>query len=225
MRILLVEDEESLANPLVEVLEQAAYAVDLAADGGRADELMFVNDYDLVVLDWTIPPPTGIELLGRWRAAGDATPVLMLTGRASIEDRVSGLDTGADDYLIKPFSLVEFMARVRSLMRRREKVLNQLLVAADVAMDRAKHRVTMDGAEINLSPKEFAMLEYFMTRLDQVVTRTELIEHVWDDSFDAPSNVVDVTIHRLRSKIDGKRKGQLLQTVKGVGYVLKGARG
>ena len=117
------------------------------------------------------------------------------------------------------------MARVRSVMRRREKVLSQRLVADDVAMDRARHRVTMNGEEVNLSPKEFATLEYLMTRLDQVITRTELIEHVWDDTFDAPSNVVDVTIHRLRSKIDGHRKGKLLRTVKGVGYVLKGARG
>ncbi|HIF92535.1 MAG TPA: response regulator transcription factor [Myxococcales bacterium] len=224
MRILLVEDEEDLASALAKALEHEAYAVDLAVDGSSAEEFVFINDYDLVVLDWTIPAPTGIELLGRWRSGGNEMPVLMLTGRDGVEDRVSGLDTGADDYLTKPFSLIEFMARVRSLLRRRDKVLNQALVAGDLEMNRALHRVTIGGVEIELTPKEFATLEYFLTRLDQVVTRTKLIEHVWDDSFDSMSNVVDVTIHRLRSKIDGGGKGKLLQTIKGIGYVLRGAR-
>jgi len=129
---------------------------------------MYINDYDLVVLDWTIPAPTGIELLGRWRSAGNQSPVLMLTGRATVEDRVNGLDTGADDYLTKPFSLIEFMARVRSLLRRRDKEFHQTLVAGDLEMNRALHRVEVGGVGTDLSPKGFAMLEYFITRLDQV---------------------------------------------------------
>lgn len=224
MRILVVEDEANLAEALVEVLEDEAYAVDLAEDGEAASELMAVNTYDAVVLDWTIPPPTGIELLRRWRERGDETPVLMLTGRGGIEDRVDGLDTGADDYLIKPFSFDEFLARIRSLLRRREKALNNCLEAGDVEMDRAAHRVTVGGQDVDLSPKEFSMLEYFLHRIDEVVSRTDLTEHVWDDSFDSMSNVIDVTVHRLRRKIDGDRKAKLLHTVKGVGYVLKSER-
>lgn len=224
MRILVVEDETNLAEALVEVLEDEAYAVDLAEDGEAASELMAVNTYDAVVLDWTIPPPTGIELLRRWRGRGDETPVLMLTGRGGVEDRVDGLDTGADDYLIKPFSFDEFLARIRSLLRRREKALNNCLEAGDVEMDRAAHRVKVGGQDVELSPKEFSMLEYFLHRIDEVVSRTDLTEHVWDDSFDSMSNVIDVTVHRLRRKIDGDRKRRLLHTVKGVGYVLKSER-
>ena len=223
MRLLVVEDEESLAEALVDALEDEHYAVDLATDGATADELASVNDYDLVVLDWTIPEPTGIELLRSWRAAGLETPVLMLTGRREIEDRVDGLDTGADDYLTKPFSFVELMARVRSLLRRREKSLPPLR-AGDVELDRAGRRVTVAGEVVELAPKEFGILEFLLSRLDQTVRRTELVEHVWDDSFDAMSNVVDVMIYRLRKKIDGGRDGKLLQTVKGVGYRLRSER-
>lgn len=224
MRILVVEDEPALADALVEVLEDESYAVDLASDGETAAELMDVNEYDAVVLDWSIPPPTGIELLRRWRGRGLETPVLMLTGRGGVEDRVGGLDTGADDYLTKPFSFDELLARVRSLLRRREKALATELAAGDVSMDRAGHRVTVGGSPIELSPKEFALLEYFLYHPDQVVTRTDLSEHVWDDSFDSLSNVIDVTVHRLRKKIDGSRSDRLLHTIKGVGYMLKTAR-
>ena len=223
MRILVVEDDDSLAEALVDALEDERYAVDLAADGATADELAAVNDYDLVVLDWTIPEPTGIELLRAWREAGSETPVLMLTGRRDIEDRVDGLDTGADDYLTKPFSFVELMARVRSLLRRRAKSLTTLR-AGDVELDRAGHRVTVGGELVELAPKEFGILEYLLGRLDETVSRTDLVEHVWDDTFDAMSNVVDVMVYRLRKKIDGGRDGKLLQTVKGVGYRLRSER-
>ena len=223
MRILVVEDDDSLAEALVDALEDERYAVDLAADGATADELAAVNDYDLVVLDWTIPEPTGIELLRAWREAGSETPVLMLTGRRDIEDRVDGLDTGADDYLTKPFSFVELMARVRSLLRRRAKSLTTLR-AGDVELDRAGHRVTVAGELVELAPKEFGILEYLLGRLDETVSRTDLVEHVWDDTFDAMSNVVDVMVYRLRKKIDGGRDGKLLQTVKGIGYRLRSER-
>lgn len=224
MRILVVEDDETLAGSLVELLEEEFYAVDRAADGEEASELQAVNDYDLVVLDWTIPPPSGIELLGQWREAGDETPVLMLTGRAELGDKVDGLDTGADDYLTKPFSFEEFLARVRSLLRRREKTLQGTLRAGDVEMDRPGRVVRRGGEEIDLSPKEFSLLEYFLRRCDEVVTRTDLCEHVWDDSFDSLSNVIDVTVHRLRKKIDGDSPEKLLHTIKGVGYILRSER-
>jgi len=225
VRILIVEDEAVLAQALVEVLEGECYAVDLAGDGETASEMVEINTYDLIVLDWTIPPPTGIELLRAWRRQGKDTPVLMLTARSGIDDRVDGLDTGADDFLTKPFSLPEFLARVRSLLRRRDKPLQTTLSAGDLVMDRAARRVLVAGRALDLSPKEFALLEYFLNRKDEVVTRTELSEHVWDDSFDSLGNVIDVTVHRLRKKIDGDRADKLLQTLKGVGYVLKNQRG
>ena len=224
MRILVVEDEPALADGIVEALRVEAYAADLAADGESATSLMFVNDYDLVILDWTIPPPTGIELLRSWRSSGNSTPVLMLTGRGAVEDRVDGLDSGADDYLSKPFSLAELLARARSLLRRREKPLQTKLTADDLEMDRARRVVTVAGNPVDISPKEFGVLEYLLSRQDEVVTRTELIEHVWDDAFDSMSNPVDVLIYRLRKKIDGDNPHRLLHTRKGVGYVLASRR-
>lgn len=224
MRILLVEDEELLADGIAEALRSESYAVDIAADGPTADELAAVNDYDAVILDWTIPPPTGLELLQKWRSDGLTTPVLMLTGRTDVDDRVGGLDSGADDYLTKPFSMAELLARTRSLLRRKEKELMAELTADDLVMDRAGRRVTVAGEPVELSPKEFALLEYLLHRTGDVVSRTEIADHVWDDSFDSFSNVIDVTVHRLRKKIDGSRPDKLLHTVKGVGYVLQPAR-
>lgn len=225
VRILVVEDDRVLADGLVEALEDEFYSVDLAMDGESASELAAVNLYDLVILDWTIPPPTGIELLGRWRSDGMETPVLMLTGRAEVESKVDGLDAGADDYLVKPFRLAELMARVRSLLRRRQRPMEAPLTLGDVAMDRGARTVQVAGAQVELSPKEFALLEYLLRRQEEVVTRTDLIEHVWDDSFDSMSNVVDVTVYRLRKKIDAGRESPLLRTIKGVGYVLGPPRG
>jgi len=224
MRILVVEDEEVLAKALVEALEGEYYAVDLAPDGRTASELMAANRYDLVVLDWTIPPPTGIDLLRTWRKEGQEMAVLMLTARGGIDDRVNGLNTGADDFLAKPFSLRELLARVRSLLRRRDKTLQASLRADDLEMDRAARKVKVSGEELELSPKEFALLEYLLNRRDEVVSRTEISEHVWDDSFDPLGNVIDVTVHRLRKKIDGDRDKRLLHTLKGVGYVLRSQR-
>jgi DNA-binding response OmpR family regulator len=225
VRILVVEDEEVLAQALVEALQGEFYAVDLASSGEEASEMAEVNSYDLIVLDWTIPPPTGIELLRSWRRQGKDTPVLMLTARSGVNDKVDGLDTGADDFLTKPFSLSELLARVRSLLRRRGKPLHATLSAGDLVMNRAARRVTVAGCPLDLSPKEFALLEYFLTHKDEVITRTELSEHVWDDSFDSLGNVIDVTVYRLRKKIDGDRSDRLLHTQKGVGYVLKSQRG
>ncbi len=223
MKILVVEDEPELAQVIVEILEEECYAADLATDGESADEAMAVNDYDLVVLDWTIPEPDGVELLRRWRGAGKDIPVLMLTGKTEVEARVVGLDTGADDYLTKPFSFRELLARVRTLLRRRGREI-QHLEAGDLELDRPSRTVTVAGKIVEFTPKEFGVLEYLLTRPDEVVTRTDLVEHAWDDSYDGFSNVIDVTIYRLRKKIDGGRDKSLLHTVKGVGYVLRTER-
>lgn len=226
MRILLVEDDEVLAAAIREFLVDEHYAVDRAADGREAAELAAINGYDLAVLDWTLPRggPNGLELVASWRRQGLQLPVLMLTGRHEVGDRVDGLDAGADDYLTKPFSFAELGARVRSLLRRRDKNLERL-AAGDLELDRAARRVTVAGREIELAPKEFGILEYLLRHVDETVTRTALSEHVWDDSFDAMSNVVDVLVYRLRKKIDGSRDAKLLHTVKGVGYLLKSHRG
>lgn len=224
MRVLVVEDEEALAEAVVEALRDAGYAVDHAASGALAEELFAINSYDAVVLDWHIPSPTGIELLRDWRAEGSQTPVLMLTGRSDLEDRVDGLDSGADDYLTKPFSLRELQARLRSLLRRREKPLLTRLEAGDLVLDPNARTATVGGQPLRLTAKELALVEYLLTRVDEVVTRTEISEHVWDDSFDSLSNVVDVTVYRLRKKIDGDRSERLLHTVKGVGYLLSSHR-
>ncbi len=226
MRILLVEDEATLAEPVAELLREESYSVDWARSGADASRLMHDNDgsYDLVILDWTIPAPSGLELLQEWRARGIQTPVMMLSGRAAIADRVGGLDTGADDYLTKPFVFDELLARVRSLLRRRATQPRTRLEIDDLAMDRAAHSVTVDGDQVDLSPKEFAVLEYFLHHVDELVTRADLTQHVWDESFDPQSNVIDVTVHRLRRKIDGERARRLVHTLKGVGYVLKSRR-
>lgn len=224
MRLLVVEDEEALAEGIAEALRLQHYAVDVAVDGRTAAELVAVNSYDLVILDWTIPPPTGLDLLAAWRAGGLGMPVLMLTARSSVEDRVDGLDHGADDFLTKPFSLAELLARTRSLLRRGEKRLSSRLVADDLVMDRASQIVTVDGEAVSLSPKEFGVLEFLLTRSDEVVSRTDLVDHVWDDKFDSMSNVVDVVVHRLRKKVDGGRDSRLIHTVKGVGYMLRSER-
>jgi DNA-binding response OmpR family regulator len=226
MRILLVEDEALLAEPVAEILRDERYSVDWARTGAAAEVLMHDNadGYDLVILDWTIPAPSGFELLRAWRARGLQNPVLMLTGRDAIADRVEGLDAGADDYLTKPFVFDELLARVRSLLRRRKNPLKAQLATDGLAMDRAAHVVTVDDVRVDLSPKEFAVLEYFLHHVDELVTRADLTEHVWDESFDPQSNVIDVTVHRLRRKIDGDRGRRFVHTLKGVGYVLKSRR-
>lgn len=170
MRILVVEDEPVLADALVDVLEDEHYAVDLSLDGDGADEKMGSGGYDLVILDWKIPPPDGIELLRRWRGQGEEVPVLMLTGIGGIPERVDALDTGADDFLAKPFAFEELLARVRSLLRRRPRTVQANLEAGDLLMDRASHSVTRDGKPIDLSPREFALLEYLLWVMRPVIT-------------------------------------------------------
>ncbi len=224
MKILVVEDDRRLSEALRQVLTDDAYAVDTAYDGTTAYDLAEVNDYDLIVLDLTIPPPTGLELLKIWRAAGVSLPILVLTALDEVRDRVKGLDTGADDYLAKPFDFDALLARVRSLLRRRSRSKISTYRAGDVEMQRATRRVEVAGRHLPLSPKEFALLEYLLMHQDTLVTRTEISEHVWDSSFDSMSNVVNVFIYRLRKKIDGESDKKLIHTVPGQGYVLRSRR-
>lgn len=221
MRILVVEDEPVLADALVELLADEHYAVDLSPDGAGAERRMERGAYDLVILDWKIPPPDGFELLRRWRERGEVVPVLMLTGVGGVPERVDALDTGADDFLAKPFAFEELLARVRNLLRRRQRTEQADLSAGDLVMDRAAHMVTRGGEPVDLSPREFALLEYLLAHKDRVVDRQQLAERVWGEDDGPQSNLVDVTVHRLRRKIDDGRDGRLLATVKGVGYMLR----
>jgi DNA-binding response OmpR family regulator len=224
VRILIVEDDERLSEALTEVLEEACYAVDAALDGSTAEELAAVNEYDLVLLDLTIPPPTGLELLARWRRQGSQTPVLILTAQGSVPERVEGLDAGADDYLVKPFAYDELLARVRSIFRRRRGSELVPLTAGDLEMHRESRQVLLAGQELDLSPKEFALLEYLLVNQDRVVTRQQISEHVWDSAFDSLSNIINVFVYRLRKKVDGNSNVRLIHTVKDQGYVLRSQR-
>lgn len=224
MRILLVEDHQETSEVICEVLRDAYYAVDLATSGNQADEWMDIHDFDLVILDWQIPEPDGLELLDKWRQNGHSLPILMLTVRDEVRDLVQGLDAGADDYLTKPFSIAELLARVRTLLRRRTSSSIEELEADDLKMDRSTHLVTVAGNPTELSPKEYSLLEYLLLHKDDVVSRADIESHIWDMAADPVANVVDVTIHRLRRKIDHRRRRRLLHTVRGVGYTLRSHR-
>ncbi len=220
-RVLIVEDERLLARRLHEALSSIHCVVVRCEDGERAEGLVTETDFAVIILARTLPGVDGLELLERWRAGGVETPIMLMASRIGAEDRVLGLNCGADDYMTKPFSIDEFLARVGSLIRRRERSLRFRLAVGDLVMDPAAKGVTLAGEPVHLSHTEFSLLEYLLHRKGEVVTRTEISEHVWDDTFDALSNVVDVTVCRLRKRIDNGRAHPLLQTVAGVGYVLR----
>jgi heavy metal response regulator len=222
MRILVVEDEKKVASFIKQGLEEEGYAVDWAADGQEGLVLGRDGVHDLIVLDLNLPKMDGIQVLQELRQAKVKVPVLLLTVRAMIEDKVLGLDAGADDYLTKPFSFQELLARIRALLRRRLEGEPTLLQVADLTLDPARRLVRRGGEKIELSTKEFALLDYFMRNPGRVLTRTMIAEHVWDYDFDTATNVIDVYVNFLRKKIDADREPKLIHTVRGVGYVLQG---
>jgi two-component system copper resistance phosphate regulon response regulator CusR len=218
MRILVVEDDTHVANTLQLGLRKAQYDVDVAPDGERALVLARREDYDLVVLDMLLPKLDGIDVLRTLRAAGNGVPVLILSAREQIQDRVAGLDAGADDYLTKPFGLEELLARVRALMRRRGTIVPTVLRAADLEMDTLRRRVTRQGKDIMLTNREFELLAFLLRCPNEIVSRSLLAEKVWGYPFDPASNVIDVHVAHLRSKIDDGFEPRLLHTVRGQGY-------
>jgi two-component system, OmpR family, copper resistance phosphate regulon response regulator CusR len=220
MRILVVEDEPVAANVLAKGLREHAYAVDIAADGNAALEQIGITDYDLVILDVLLPRINGLELCRRLRADASAVPILMLTARGGLDERVEGLDAGADDYLSKPYHFPELLARVRALLRRGPAFEPSELSLDDLVVDTRARRVTRSGRLVQLTAKEYALLEYLMRRQTQVVGRADIAEHVWDDSFDPVSNLIEVYIQRLRRKIDDGQPVKLIQTRRGAGYTL-----
>ena len=222
MRILVVEDDAPVASFLRKGLEAEHYAVDVAPDGDEACWMASENDYDLVILDLNLPKKDGIAVLRAIRPKKPSLPVLVLTARSRIEDRVQALDSGADDCLIKPFSYTELSARVRALMRRRPLTADTLLKIADLELDRVERAVKRAGKRIELTSKEFGLLEYLLRNAGHRITRSMIIEHVWNLSFDTGTNVVDVYINYLRKKIDDGFTPKLIHTVRGVGYELHG---
>jgi heavy metal response regulator len=221
MRILVVEDEPKVASFIKKGLAEEGYAVDVAADGEEGLALGLARVHDLIVLDIRLPKMDGLRVLQALRQEQVTAPVLLLTVRATIEDKVLGLDAGADDYLTKPFAFQELVARVRALLRRRAEAEPAVLRIDDLRLDPARRSVTRGGEKIDLTPREFALLDYFMRNPGRVLTRTMIAEHVWDYSFDTSTNVIDVYINYLRKKIDSGREPKLLHTMRGVGYVLK----
>jgi two-component system, OmpR family, copper resistance phosphate regulon response regulator CusR len=220
VRILLVEDEQSAARMLAKGLREQTYAVDVAADGEAALWQAGINDYDLIILDVMMPLKDGFEVCRELRDAGSAVPVLMLTARDAVQDRIAGLDTGADDYLVKPFDFHELLARVRALLRRGPALRPEKLEVANLMIDTRARVVRRGGRQIDLTAKEYALLEYLARRADEVVTRAEIAEHVWDETFDPFSNLIEVYIQRLRRKVDEGHALRLIRTLRGEGYRL-----
>lgn len=220
MRILLVEDEPGAAQMLTKGLREQTYAVDVAEDGDAAIYQASINDYDLILLDVMLPGKNGFEVCRELRAAGLAMPVLMLTARDAVEDRIAGLNTGADDYLTKPFDFQELLARVRALFRRGPVLSSETIEVADLVINTSARRVRRAGSRIELTAKEYALLEYLARRAGQVVGRADIAEHVWDENFDPFSNLIEVYVQRLRRKIDDNHSTKLLRTRRGEGYLL-----
>lgn len=221
MRILVVEDEKKVASFIKKGLEEDYYSVDVALDGKEGSRLALSEEYDLIILDIMLPFIDGISILKNIRNEKNPTPVLMLTAKDNVEDKVLGLDAGADDYLSKPFAFDELLARVRALLRRNSTEKKAILAAGDLELDTQTHKAFRGGTEIQLTPREYAILEYLLRNKNRVISRTLLSEHVYDYHFDSDTNVIDVYINKLRNKIDKGFYNPILQTVRGVGYIIK----
>jgi DNA-binding response OmpR family regulator len=223
MRILVVEDQEPLANRIKDVLERERYQVEIALDGNTGLEQALLEEYDLVVLDILLPGMNGIDVLKRVRESGAKVPVLMLTVKDQVQDKVTGLDAGADDYLTKPFATPELLARVRSLLRRKSDAKTSVLSAGDLTIDTNSREVTRGGEPVSLTPKEYSILQFLMYNRNRVLSRLAIAEHVWGDNFDlfTMTNFVDVHVKNLRKKIDDTGPEKIIQTVRGVGYTIK----
>lgn len=222
MRILLIEDDSSVADFIVKGLIHSGYGVEHSSDGHQGLALANSGSFDAMVIDRMLPGIDGLTIIQKLRAAGNNTPVLILSALGEVDDRVEGLQAGGDDYLVKPFALAELLARIEAILRRQQDstTLTKLKVA-DLEMDLLTHKVVRSGTSFNLQPREYKLLEYLMKHAGQVVTRTMLLEHVWEYHFDPQTNVIDVHISRLRQKIDKGYDAQLLSTVRGVGYMLQ----
>jgi DNA-binding response OmpR family regulator len=220
MNILVIEDESKVASFLKKGLQQSGYDTDIAADGEEGYDKVRSNKYDLILLDLMLPKVSGLDLIPRIRECKPGVPIIAVTAKVSVEDRVRGLNLGCDDYLTKPFSFAELIARIQVQVRRGDPAGLELR-AADLVLNPLKRKVTRGGKTIDLSNKEFALLEYLLRNKDQIVTRHMIVEHVWDASFDNFTNVVDVYINYLRNKVDRDFEPRLIQTVRGVGYALR----
>jgi heavy metal response regulator len=219
MRFLLVEDEPRVAHFIAKGLREQGYAVDTASDGEAALYKASISEYDLIILDVMLPLVNGFDVCKELRGAAVKAPILMLTARDSIEDRVKGLDSGADDYLGKPFDFKELLARARALLRRAKDLRPEILQIADLTLNTANHTVLRGVKNITLTAKEYSLLEFFMLREGKIVSRDEIAEHVWDENFDPFSNVIDVYVRRLRKKIDADFDRPLIHTRRGAGYI------
>jgi heavy metal response regulator len=221
MRILVIEDEKKVARFVQQGLEEEHYFVDVSHDGKEGLTMAETGSYDILIIDVMLPEKNGIEITRELRAEHISTPILMLTAKIATEDKVAGLDSGADDYLTKPFAFAELLARVRSLLRRGSQEKTTQLTAADLELDTITHRAHRGGKSIELTAKEYALLEFLLRNKDRVLSRTIIAEHIWDYHFDTGTNLIDVYINHVRNKVDTGFDLKLIHTVRGVGYVLK----
>jgi heavy metal response regulator len=221
MRILVVEDEKKVASFIKRGLEEESFSVDMAYDGEEGLSMAESNPYDLILMDLMLPKMDGLAVIKELRSKGNKAPVLCLTAKDTVEDIVSGLDSGSDDYLTKPFAFAELVARVRALLRRGVQDRGAEIRFADLRLDPVAHKVWRSNKEIELTAKEYALLEYFMRNPNQILTRTMIAEHVWDYTFDSFTNIIDVYVNYLRKKVDRDHEKKLIHTVRGIGYVMK----